>query len=70
MKIGDQVMIPRTDGSQSPGEIIDIDPWGHKFARVKFIVGETFQGHPHPKKDHGRTAYKTVSLDELKPIEV
>jgi len=62
MKAGDRVMVPRTGGSKSPGEIVEV--YGDK-VRVKFVVGETFQGKPTPDEDKERYGYKTVSIDQL-----
>lgn len=66
LKIGSKIWVPRSDGSQSPGEIVDIDPWDGKMARVKFVVGGTFQGQPTELKDRGRYGYKTLHLSELR----
>lgn len=62
LKAGNKVMVPRTGGSKSFGEIVEI--YGDR-ARVKFVVGETFQGNPTSDKDKERYGYKVVSIDQL-----
>ena len=66
MKIGDHVMVPRTDGSQSEGEVIELYT---THARVKFPIGDTFRGKPTLEKLKALYGYKTIRLSELKLIE-
>ena len=63
-KPGDKVMVPRTGGGYSLGEILEIytDGW----ARVTFPIGNTFRGKPRPLVGMG---YKTVKLSELRPVK-
>ena len=64
MKPGDKVMVPRTGGGYSLGEIIEIYTDGR--ARVTFPIGNTFRGKPRPLVGMG---YKTVKLSELRPVK-
>jgi len=64
MKPGDNVMVPRTGGGYSLGEIIEIYTDGR--ARVTFPIGNTFRGKPRPLVG---MAYKTVKLSELRPVK-
>jgi len=63
MKPGDKVMVPRTGGGYSLGEILEIYTDGR--ARVTFPIGNTFRGKPRPLVGMG---YKTVKLSELRPV--
>ena len=65
MQIGDNVLVPRTGGGESAGEVIEIY---EGYAQVKFISGETFRGEPNLPENQQRTAYKKVSLTKLKAI--
>ena len=65
MNLGDKVLVPRTGGGTSEGEIIDIY---EGYAQVKLISGETFRGEPNLPENQQRTAYKKVSLTKLKAI--
>lgn len=69
MKVGDKVMVPRTGGGKTPGEIVHINPMNPLVARVKFICGPTYRGEPAPEGCENETVYKTVPLDQLKLIE-
>jgi len=64
MKPGDKVMVPRTGGGYSLGEIIEIYTDGR--ARVTFPIGNTFRGKPRPLVGMG---YKTVKLSKLRPVK-
>lgn len=64
MKPGDNVMVPRTGGGYSLGEILEIYTDGR--ARVTFPIGNTFRGKPRPLAGMG---YKTVKLSELRPVK-
>ena len=63
MKPGDKVMVPRTGGGYSLGEILEIYT---DRARVTFPIGNTFRGKPRPLVGMG---YKTVKLSELRPVK-
>jgi len=64
MKPGDKVMVPRTGGGYSLGEILEIytDGW----ARVTFPIGATYRGRPRPLAE---MAYKTLKMSELRPVK-
>ncbi len=66
LKVGSDVMVPRTGGGETPGKIVCIS--GEK-ARVEFVAGKTYQGNPTPEIDQNRTAAKTVDLADLKLIK-
>ena len=63
MKPGDKVMVPRTGGGYSLGEVLEIYT---DRARVTFPIGTTFRGKPRPLAGMG---YKTVKLSELRPTQ-
>lgn len=63
MKIGDKVMVPRTGGGYSLGEILEIYTDGR--AWVTFPIGNIYRGKPRPLVGMG---YKTVKLSELRPV--
>ena len=63
VKIGDKVMVPRTGGGYSLGEILEVYV---DRARVTFPIGNTFRGKPRPLAGMG---YKTVKLSELRPVK-
>lgn len=65
MKIGDNVMVPRTGGGYSLGEILEIYTDGR--ARVTFPIGATYRGRPRPPL--AGMGYKTVKLSDLMPVE-
>mgnify|MGYP000944865749 CR=1 FL=1 len=62
MKIGDKVLVPRTDGSYSPGEVIEVYTTR---ARVAFKLGDTYRGKPVPRFMQDQVAYKTIDQDKL-----
>ena len=66
MRIGDKVLVPRTGGKTSPGQITEL--WGDK-ARVTFQMGETYRGRHVSKKLQDSWVFKTVKLSELQVIE-
>jgi hypothetical protein len=49
MKKGNKVLVPRTGGGTSEGEVIEIY---RKHARVKFLVGDMFRGKSAPQNRH------------------
>jgi len=63
VKIGDKVMVPRTGGGYSLGEILEVYV---DRARVTFPIGNTFRGKPRPLVGMG---YKTVKLSKLRPVK-
>jgi len=63
MKPGDKVMVPRTGGGYSLGEILEIYTDGR--AWVTFPIGNIYRGKPRPLVGMG---YKTVKLSELRPV--
>lgn len=66
LKIGDEVMVPRTGGGETPGEIVAI--YG-EYGRCSFPIGDTYQGQPAPNEDRNRTGYKSVKLEHLRLIK-
>jgi hypothetical protein len=66
VKIGDKVLVPRTGGGVSPGEVIEL--WGD-LARVQFRVGDLYRGKPAPEQFRDAMGHKTLKITELKPIE-
>lgn len=67
MKIGDKVLVPRTGGGTSKGEIIELYTTVEA-ARVKFPLDGTYQGGPIPEGVKASYGYKTIRLSDLKPI--
>ena len=65
MQIGDKVLVPRTGGGESEGEVIEVYT---EHARVRFPIGDTFKGRklPGTLETYG---YKTIKQTELKLIE-
>lgn len=63
MKPGDKVMVPRTGGGYSLGEILEIYTDGR--ARVTFPIGNIYRGKPRPVAG---MAYKTLKMSELRPV--
>lgn len=61
----DKVMVPRSDGTQTPGVINYII--GEE-AICSFVVGDTYQGKRAPDHLKGREATKRVLLSNLQPI--
>ena len=66
MKIGDKVMVPRTGGGESEGEVIEVYT---EHARVRFPIGDTFHGQPAPELIKTEYGYKTLRQSDLKLIE-
>ncbi len=66
MKIGDKVLVPRTGGGISEGEVIELYT---THARVKFLIGDAYRGEPVLENIKALYGYKTVRLSELKLIE-
>jgi hypothetical protein len=64
VKIGDKVMVPRTGGGYSMGEILEVYTDGR--AWVTFPIGNIYRGKPRPVAGMG---YKTVKLSELRPTQ-
>jgi len=65
MQIGTKVLVPRTGGGETPGEVIEL--WGDH-VRVRFAIGDTFHGRPAPVLLRGEYGYKTMKKSELKVI--
>ena len=63
MKIGDKVMVPRTGGGYSLGEILEVYV---DRARVTFPIGNIYRGKPRPLAG---MAFKTVKMSELQPVK-
>ena len=63
VKIGDKVMVPRTGGGYSLGEILEVYV---DRARVTFPIGATYRGRPRPLAE---MAYKTLKMSELRPVK-
>lgn len=61
MQIGDKVLVPRTGGGYSLGEILDIYTGGRVW--VTFPIGATYRGRPRPLAGMG---YKTLKMSELR----
>lgn len=66
MQIGDKVLVPRTGGGNTPGEIIEIYT---DHARVKFHIGDYFRGKPALPGIRSEYGYKTLRQDALKAVE-
>ena len=66
IEIGSKVLVPRTDGSESEGEVIELYT---THARVKFPIGDTFRGKPALEKLKSLYGYKTIKISELKLIK-
>ena len=66
MQIGDKVLVPRTGGGESEGEVIELYK---EHARVKFPLGDSFQGKPVPENIKSDYGYKTLRQSDLKPIK-
>lgn len=63
MKPGDKVMVPRTGGGYSLGEVLEVY-MGR--AQVAFPIGNIYRGKPRPLAGMG---YKTVKMSELRPVK-
>jgi len=66
MNIGSAVIIPRTGGGESPGEVLEIYT---DRARVKFQIGETYRGRVAPEEIRDLWGYKTVLIKDLRVRE-
>ena len=65
MQIGDKVLVPRSNGDTTPGEVIEVYA---DHARVRFPIGGYFHGKPAPVLLRGEYGYKTIRQSELKVI--
>lgn len=65
-KIGDRVLVPRTGGGETPGEVIEL--WGDH-VRVRFAIGDYFHGKPTPEGLKAQYGYKTIRSDRLKEVK-
>lgn len=63
MKPGDKVMVPRSGGGSSLGEVLAVY---EDRARVAFPIGITYRAQFQPLADIG---YKTCKLDELRLVK-
>ena len=66
MQIGTKVLVPRTGGGETPGEVIEL--WGDH-VRVRFAIGDYFHGKPAPEGIKGCYGYKTLKQSELKLLK-
>lgn len=66
MRIGDKVLVPRTGGGVSPGEVIEVY---REHARVRFPIGETFNGQPVSALIRNGYGHKTLRQSDLKLIK-
>lgn len=62
LQTGDTVMVPRTGGYHSIGEVLEVYT---DAARVKFKIGDLLHGKPVPEKLRGGYGYKTVPVKDL-----
>ena len=65
MQIGTKVLVPRTGGGETPGEVIEL--WGDH-VRVRFAIGDYFHGKPAPEGLKAQYGYKTIKTNELKEV--
>ncbi len=68
LKIGNKVMVPRTGGGETPGEVVEIYLF-YDTARVRFPIEDTYRGReaaPELKDEYG---YKTLRIGQLRLIE-
>jgi len=65
MQIGTKVLVPRTGGGETPGEVIEL--WGDH-ARVRFLIGDYYRGKAAPEGIKSEYGYKTIRTDELKEV--
>jgi len=65
-KIGTKVLVPRTGGGETPGEVIEL--WGD-CVRVQFKIGDYFHGKPAPELIKSEFGYKTLRQSALKLIQ-
>lgn len=66
LKTGQKVLIPRTGGGKTEGQIIAVIDWDHVL--VEFPLGETYRGKQIPEEHRGRIGRKTLSIKELELI--
>lgn len=66
MQIGTKVLVPRTGGGETPGEVIEL--WGDH-VRVRFAIGDYFRGKPAPEPIKSQWGYKTIRSDQLKEVQ-
>ena len=66
MQIGTKVLVPRTGGGETPGEVVEL--WGDH-ARVRFTIGDYYRGKPAPPMMRGEYGYKTVRQSELREVK-
>ena len=66
MQIGTKVLVPRTGGGETPGEVIEL--WGDH-VRVRFAIGDYFHGKPAPEGIKSEFGYKTIKTDRLKEVQ-
>lgn len=66
IQTGDTVMVPRTGGYHSIGEVLEVYA---DAARVKFKIGDLLHGKPVPEKLRGGYGYKTVPIKDLLPLK-
>lgn len=66
VQIGDTVMVPRTGGYYSIGEVLEIYA---DAARVKFKIGDLLHGKPVPERLKDGYGYKTVPIKDLIPLK-
>ena len=67
MQIGDKVMVPRTNGDFTPGEVIEVY---RNHARVRFMIGDYYRGRPALSGIRSEFGYKTLRQTELKEVKI
>lgn len=67
MQIGDKVMVPRTGGGETRGEVIEI--WG-EYVKVRFAIGDYYHGRPAPEGLKAQYGYKTLRSDRLTEVQL
>lgn len=63
LEIGQKILVPRTDGSTTPGQIKEIMEDGRVL--VVFPLGETYRGREIPEEYRGRMGEKILSAKGL-----
>lgn len=66
MQIGDKVLVPRSNGDVTPGEVIEVYT---NHARVRFLIGDYYRGKPAPDQIKGEYGYKTLRISELREAQ-
>lgn len=66
MQIGDKVLVPRSSGEVTPGEVIEVYT---NHARVRFLIGDYYRGKEAPEGIKAQYGYKTLRADSLKEVE-